>query len=270
MTTTAPSEFDLDTAVRPAGPGVWAADLAAGWQVGGGLNGGYLLATVGTALREAMPGKPDPLAVSAHYLSASVPGPATVEVDVRRDGGSLATAAARLVQDRTTRIEVLATYGALPGGGEVWTTAVEPELPPRDRCVSGAVAPADLRRVAPLMDRFEMLFHPDQVGWAVGAPSGDGVISAWFRLPGREPDPLALLLAVDALPPVTFDLGRPGWAPTIELTAHLRAAPAPGWLKVRHATRTLVGGMFEEDCEVWDSAGRLVAQSRQLARAPRG
>jgi hypothetical protein len=68
---------------------------------------------------------------------------------------------------------------------------------------------------------------------------------------------------------VTFDLGRMGWAPTMELTAHVRAVPAPGWLVVRHETRNLAGGMFEEDCEVWDSAGRLVAQSRQLARVPR-
>lgn len=50
---------------------------------------------------------------------------------------------------------------------------------------------------------------------------------------------------------------------------HLRALPAPGWLRVSHATRNLAGGHFEEDCEIWDSAGRLVAQSRQLARAPR-
>ncbi len=50
---------------------------------------------------------------------------------------------------------------------------------------------------------------------------------------------------------------------------HVRAAPAPGWLRVRHATRNVAGGMLEEDAEVWDSAGRLVAQSRQLARLPR-
>ncbi len=51
---------------------------------------------------------------------------------------------------------------------------------------------------------------------------------------------------------------------------HVRAVPAPGWLKVSHRTRNVAGGMFEEDCEVWDSSGRLVAQSRQLAMQPRG
>ena len=85
----------------------------------------------------------------------------------------------------------------------------------------------------------------------------------------REPDPLLLLLAVDALPPVTFDLGLLGWTPTLELTVHVRAVPAPGWLRVGASTRNVAGGFLEEDAEVWDSADRLVAQSRQLARAPR-
>jgi hypothetical protein len=266
----AQTEFDRQVAVRREGDG-YAADLAAGWLVGGGVNGGYLLAVLGTAIRAALPTKPDPIAVSAYYLSASTPGPATVDVDVRREGGSVATVAAELWQGDTARITALATYGDLGRlGDDVATTAAEPELPPREECVPAAMAPDEVRRVAPLLDRFDMLFHPDHVGWAVGQPSGRGELAAWFRLAEeRDPDPVSLLATVDALPPVTFDLGMPGWAPTLELTAHVRARPAPGWLKVRHATRNVAGGMFEEDCEVWDSAGRLVAQSRQLARLPR-
>ena len=264
-------EFDDQTAVARQDERTYAADLAVGWSVGGGLNGGYLLAVIGNALRHTFPDKPDPVAVSAYYLSASAPGPASVSVDVRRDGGSLATAAADLRQGDDARITALATYGDLGRlGDDVRTTADEPDMPPPDRCVPNTMAPPEVRAIAPLMDRFDMRFHPDHVGWAVGEPSGNGVLSAWFRLAdGREPDPVSLLLVVDALPPVTFDLGMPGWAPTLELTAHVRARPAPGWLKVRHATRNLAGGMFEEDCEVWDSAGRLVAQSRQLALQPR-
>jgi hypothetical protein len=124
--------------------------------------------------------------------------------------------------------------------------------------------------VPPLLGRFDLRLDPATAGWARGRPSGRALIQAWFRLHDeREPDPLALLLAVDAMPPVTFELGRMGWAPTLELTVHVRARPAPGWLRLRHETRNLAGGMFEEDCEVWDAAGRLVAQSRQLARQPR-
>jgi acyl-CoA thioesterase len=190
---------------------------------------------------------------------------------VIRDGGSVATMAAELWQEDDLRITVLASYGDLARlTDDVRTTAPPVELPPREQCVSNEHAPEHIRAIAPLMDRFQMLFDPACIGWAMGEPSGQGELRAWFRLEDeRDPDPISLLMVCDALPPVTFDLGLFGWAPTIELTVHVRARPAPGWLQVRHATRNLAGGMFEEDCEVWDEAGRLVAQSRQLARTPR-
>lgn len=265
-----PMEFDDDIAVRTEDGG-YTADLRPGWVVGGGINGGYLLAVLGSAGRAALPAKPDPVTVSAHYLSASVPGPALVRARVARDGGSMATASLELSQAGTPRITALATYADLDTlEGPVETTATEPDLPPRERCLSPHDAPAGAFEVPPLMHRFHLLFDPATLGWAGGRPSGHAMMQAWLRLAdGREPDPLSLLLGVDALPPVTFELGRMGWAPTIELTAHVRARPAPGWLRVRHSSRNVAGGLFEEDCEVWDSTGRLVAQSRQLARLPR-
>ena len=265
------SEFDRDTHVEPAADGSYGAELGTGWVVGGGVNGGYLLATIGRAIAETVPDRPDPIAISAYYLSASTPGSANVATRVLRDGGSVATVAADLAQDGSDRITVLATYGDLSElPDDVGTTAEPPDLPPLDQCVGFADAPPEFRDQAPpLMSRFDMRFDAASAGWAVGAPSGRGLIQCWFRLPDHEPDPLALLLAVDAMPPATFDLGLFGWAPTLELTVHVRARPAAGWLHLRHSTRNVAGGMFEEDCEVWDSTGRLVAQSRQLARQPR-
>jgi acyl-CoA thioesterase len=265
-----PSVFDRTTAVTPEGDRRYAAELDAGWVVGGGVNGGYMLAVAGNALRAALPDKPDPLVVSAYFLSAATPGPATVDVTVRRSGGSTSTVAADLRQDGHDRITVLATYGDLDrNADDVRTTARPFQLPPIEECAAYA-APPELRRIAPLMDRYDMRFHPDQVGWAVGRPSGEAVMSAWLKFEdGREPDAISLLMVLDSLPPVTFNIDGPGWAPTLELTAHVRAKPAPGWLRVRHESRNVAGGMFEEDCEIWDAAGRLVAQSRQLALLPR-
>ncbi len=267
-----PTEWDTHTELTAVGDGAFDVELDPGWMVGGGVNGGYLVGLVGKAIAETLPIKPHSLSMSAYYLSASPPGPACIQTRLLREGGTVATVAADLTQGSDTRLTVLATYGdltLLPQ--QVETTAVEPVLPPPQECIPGSVAPEEMRLIAPIMDRFDMRFDPACVGWAVGAPSGKGHIQAWFRLAdGHEVDPIGLLMVCDALPPVTFDLGRPGWAPTLELTVHVRAVPEPGWLKVSHRTRNVAGGMFEEDCEVWDSAGRLVAQSRQLAMQPRG
>jgi hypothetical protein len=286
-------EFDRDTAVTSRSEDVFEADLGAGWSVGGGINGGYLLAVIGTAVRERLraSGHVDPFSVSAHYLSASVAGPAVVETRVVRSGRRFSTVAATLLQEvagrPVARISALATYGDLDAAHDgshdashEATTDVaaalhlalpRPDLPPRERCVLSSDAPEEIKKMAPLLDRFGTLLDPATAMWAVGRPSRKGLIQGWFELADQRPlDPIALLLVVDALPPVTFDLGMPGWAPTLELTAHVRAKPAPGWAVVRHATRTVAGGLFEEDCDVWDSTGRLVAQSRQLALQPRG
>lgn len=81
---------------------------------------------------------------------------------------------------------------------------------------------------------------PATLGWALGAPSGKGEMRSWFGLAdGRDPDPLSLLLAVDALPPTAFELGISGWVPTVELTVHVRCRPAPGPLRVSITTRNL-------------------------------
>jgi hypothetical protein len=273
------TEFDRGIGVeeRPDEPGVFDAELGTGWQIGAGINGGMLLATCGAALRETFraDGHPDPVAVSAYYLSASRPGPATLRTHALRRGRSMSTGSVSLVQSddgrEVERIRALATYGDLGAlSGEVRTTATPPDLPPPEDCVPNDLAPASFKAQATLLDRLDLRLDPSCAGWAVGEPSGRGMLRGWLRLAdAREPDPLMLLLAVDALPPVTFDFGEVGWTPTLELTAHVRADPAPGWLRVTHATRNYAGGLLEEDCEVWDSADRLVAQSRQLARAPR-
>ncbi|MFE1904760.1 thioesterase family protein [Streptomyces gardneri] len=273
---TTASEFDRDTAVTLRAPGVYDADLSAGWTIIQAVNGGYLLALLGRALGDHLP-HPDPFTISAHYLTPSVPGPAVIRTETVRTGRTLSTGQASLFQyaedgTEVERIRVLASYGDLDAlADDVRTTATPPAMAPIENCFSAADNPAPrIPGSSAIADRLDLRLDPACVGWAVGAPSGKGEMRAWFGLAdGREPDALSLLLTVDALPPTSFELGLKGWTPTVELTTHIRCRPAPGPLRVSITTRNLAGGFLEEDAEVWDSADRLVAQSRQLARAPR-
>ncbi|WP_405844350.1 thioesterase family protein [Streptomyces sp. NBC_01518] len=270
------SEFDRDTAVTRRAPGVYDIDLSAGWTIISAVNGGYLLAVLGRALADALPHS-DPFTISAHYLTASHPGPAVIRTDTVRTGRTLSTGQASLFQydeegREIERIRVLASYGNLDTlPDDVRTTARPPVFPPMDQCFGPQDAPAPIPGSSAIADRLMLKLDPSTLGWALGAPSGKGEMRSWFGLAdGRDADPLSLLLAVDALPPTAFEIGLKGWVPTVELTVHVRARPAPGPLRVSITTRNLAGGFLEEDAEIWDSADRLVAQSRQLARARLG
>ena len=99
--------------------------------------------------------------------------------------------------------------------------------------------------------------------------TGRPVVRGWARPRGEPTDVLFAVLAGDILPPSVFNLGGSrGWAPTVQLTALLRARPAPGWLRVESRSSAVVGPWFDEDATVIDAAGRLVCQARQLALSP--
>jgi acyl-CoA thioesterase len=241
--------------------------IAAGWDVHGVTNGGYVLATVADALRQHV-GRPDPLAVSAHYLAPCRAGTLLLTPHPGRQGRRHATVAATGHQSGQSVVQVTATFTDLAesalGSDRIETTA--PSLPaPEDCAPRRGFAQEGLGR------RVDLRLHPEDAAFGDGRPSGHSRTRGWVRLAdGRPPDGLTLLLFADVFPPAAFNTGLPvGWVPTVQLTVHVRARPSPGWIRAAFTTRAIAGGYLEEDGELWDDRGQLVAQSRQLAVASR-
>jgi hypothetical protein len=234
------------------------------WTVGDKPHGGYLLATAAAyALDDA---HPHPMAVSAHYVSSPSGGPAEVEVERVRTGRRVASSRLRLTQDAAAKVEMLLTSGRYDAdAAPFWSSALPPDLPPVEDCPRSPAVRSDGVPIG-FLEHVDMRPDPATVGYASGTPGGRGENRAWLRRDDGAPaSVLDLLVFADALPPVTFDLGLMGWVPTVELTVLVRALPAPGWIRAVQRTRLLQQGWLDEECELWDSAGRLVVQARQLA-----
>jgi len=254
--------------VVSAGDGTWEGEVAPGWDIVGNADGGYLAAIAARAAGMAV-GRPDPVTVTTHFLAPGRPGPVTISTTILKEGRRFSTVGATMTAGDKRVLTLLGSFGEL--GGDAGVERVDsgpPQLPPPEECVP--LEPTDTFP-PPFVGRVELRLHPDAVA-NLGHASGRPRVTGWFRLRDGEPvDTMALLVAVDAFPPTVFFADLPfAWVPTLELTTHVRARPAPGWLACSFTTRFITGGFLEEDGEVWDSTGRLVAQSRQLALMPRG
>jgi hypothetical protein len=239
-------------------------DLDGRWAIGGKIHGGYLLRELATAV--VTDEHPHPLAISAHFLRAPNAGTAEVKADVLRTGRRVTQSRASLSQADLC-IEALVTTGRLhPDADPLWSDTAPPELPPLEECHRMVPDPMPGLHVGHL-EFLDLRCDPPTVTFASGVPGPSGRLAGWAQLlPEGSQDPvLDLLVVCDAMAPITFDLGVPGWVPTIELTAYVRAIPAPGRLVVQQQGRLLEDGWLDEQCDVWDSRGRLVCQARQLA-----
>jgi acyl-CoA thioesterase len=253
--------FDADTRVSASGPaGSFAASLSGRWDgTNGAVNGGYMLAVCLRALGLVMP-FPDPIVVSGFFLRPGTAGPAVIGTTLTRSGRTTAFGEAVLSRGGKDVVRTAVAFAALGAGGPVFADGAPPLLPAPEECVGVPVGSFGLATIAERVE-FRSASLP---GWFRGSPTGRPSSEFWMRFAdGREADLYALPLLVDSTAPSVLELGMT--STTVQLTVHLRAHPAPGWLACRAAARFVSGGYHEEDFEVWDSAGRLVAQSRQLA-----
>lgn len=257
------SQFDQETTVTRTGDGRWKGYVDGQWNIGANPNGGYLLSVAVRAMQEAH-AHPDPLTVTTHYLRPGIPdAPCEIEVEVIRAGRTLSTVRSTLSQDGKARLEVLAAFTDLSrsAGVDASITVAAPRLPPADQCVQRSARDQGVE--LPLLDRLDTRLDPS---CAVPGASDTAMIQGMIRFTdGRAPDVRSLLLFSDAFPPSPLALlGSIGWVPTLELTVHIRRRPAPGWITARLETDDLHEGRMVETGALWDSEGKLVAQSRQI------
>lgn len=262
--------FQSASALTRVDETTWRGAVQPGWDILGNANGGYLLAIAARAGMLASR-RPDPVTITGHFLAPASAGPITVETVVIKEGRRFATVSCTVRNAAgTALVAALGSYGELtPVEGPERVEAEPPELPPVDECVK--VAPAE-SFPPPFMANVDLRLHPDDVPAAQGS-RGYPRIRGWFRWPHREAlDTVGLVVASDAFPPTIFNANLPvAWTPTIELTTHVRERPnSTEWLRCSFNTRFITAGFLEEDGELWDDNGRLIAQSRQLALLPRG
>lgn len=256
-------EFDADSRLSGEGP-AFETVLPGDWGGAPGTNGGFMLALCARALGRVLP-FPDPLVVSGFYLRPGSPGPARVTTEVIRAGKTTAFGQACLWRDGKEVLHATAAFtdlaqAAARSPGPEFSGAAAPCLPSPQQCFG--FEPGAVRGVS-VAGHFDYRLKTAP-GWLRGQPTGDPRQEFWMRFrDGREPDVMSLPLFADAAAPAVLEIGAV--STTVELTVHLRARPAPGWLACRARTRHVGGGYHEEDFEIWDSAGTLVAQSRQLA-----
>lgn len=259
------------TAVQEAGEGRYTADAHPQWTVGGRPNGGYLVAiATRAALTEAAhtgPAHPHPLATSTHFCASPQPGPLDLQAKVLRTGRSTGQVHVRTRQEGKLCLDTVVTVGLLDAssGSAHWDTG----MPVRSaEAYADAVPfrPAAVVFPVAMANHLDLRMEPGSLGFAQLTPSGRGALRGWLALPAEETlDPVSLQLAVDAFPPATFDVQFTGWVPTLQLTAYVRALPAPGPVQILHRAHLIADGRADESCHIWDSRGRLVAHSTQLA-----
>lgn len=260
------SDLDLytqESQIEAIESGRWRCNLTSNWCVGKAVNGGYAMSIAAKAMAAEIP-QPHPLAITGYYLDVTNPGEAEIQTEVIREGRNVSSVEGKLFQGDRECIRLLGSFTNLEKpSGETFLEEAPPELPDISECVPMTFeeAPVEINK------QFDILVPKNYMAQR-GTEGNISELRAWVKF--KDTDNLsvfALCLLSDAFMPAVFNrVGPVAWVPTLELTVQVRGVPEPGYLRTRFRTRFLSNGNLEEDGEIWDQKGNLVAISRQMAK----
>jgi len=256
--------FADDTQLKKLSDGHYEVEITANWSIGDTPNGGYLMALAVKAMQDFSQGDA-PIMVSTNYVGRSEAGTATLHVE--RIGASRQFDRLQLRASQNGKT-VFVAWGTLMEAYPEKPESTRYEHPPLDllpleQCTTRFSVPH-----ISMSQQLDIRLEPDTAGWMHGKPGDFSEMRGWACLKDFDHwDAASVAMICDAFPPCIFaSEGMLGWVPTVEINIQLRQIPKTRWLKCRLMTRFIRSGLLEEDCELWDEEGNLVALSRQLSQ----
>ncbi len=233
------------------------------WSINGIPNGGYLMALLAHAMLQEST-KKDTLIVTANYLHRCEIGEAEIVVKNIASSRRFDRWQAVLSQEEEERVRALGTFIQR---GSAATEKRYDSSPPEVAALEECVPMPFLPRFT-FFDQVDVRLDPECAGWLEGDLGNRLEQKGWARFKEPRPyDMISVLTIADAFPPPVFVAYGPiAWVPTIEFSVNVRNLPTTDWLKCSFRTRYIDNEILEEDGEVWDGNGELVALSRQVAQ----
>ena len=256
-------QFDRDILFKADEPFSFSGQIAENWSVNGVPDGGYLMAILAKAMMQHSEMNSTPI-ITANFLNRCDPGAAKVTIEKMTTSRQFDRFQGRLSQKGKEKINAFGTFAIENKECLVERCeSSEPEIAELEKCVAVPEIPNYT-----LFDQLDIRLDPICTGWMSGKLSDTSEIKGWIKFKNDRPfDALSILLIADSFPPaVMSSQGMVAWVPTIELSVNVRKLPTTNWLKGSFRTRFITCGLLEEDGEIWDQKGELIAISRQIAQ----
>lgn len=271
--------FDRDIALTPTGKesdksSTYQVAISDDWQVFVGPNGGYIAAIILNGMKMKLGVQKNtspvqPRSITYHFLSASVAGQATLDVNLEKLGRTLTCVTAKLFQNGKTIAIALATFADTRSAVEFSDFKMPIVKAPENIGAERRMAKG-MHGHVPFRDQFDQRIA---IGPVPGESSDTARVGGWTRFTqARQFDDLAIVAISDSWYPGLFTkkLEPPMHCPTVDHTVHFLAKPldhasSEEFLLVDFKTSTANDGYLVEDGCIWTKDGTLLARSRQLA-----